>query len=749
MHILNRRTALFVAAGVIGAIGVTASRAAEAEIDMAKVLPGPSVIYVGWSGTEAACPAFEKTALGQLLAEPEVKKLTEALCPQVSALVKAHLGGGGESKRDEQIKEALGILSRHPGAINVMRLMLQKTGLEIQAAFVAHLGADAGRFEELLTSLLGELLKGPEGGAPPLKTATIGASTLTQHTISKALPILSWGRVGEYYILTAGTDTPKKVIDRLLGQSETPPLIENDNFSAARVGLKLEGKTTVLNWYVSLSDIFLRLPLVATVIDLQRSEGRPKQKDALSLGVIVGRTIRALDLRKLKSLSGAVSIEEDGFRIAWYLHAPDTQTGLMKFFHQKPLTEEDLAAVPREANIFYATNLDLPGFYEAMMSALKEIDPKLYQGWVDLIAEGERVADVKLIEDVLAPLDDGWVFYNAPVDGGGWSGMVLLIEAKDVAHAEKSLTALAQTVVEHLGGAEAQIVTSDGPGGKPLRQIEDKTGSIPAGVIPAWSTAGKYLVIGIDPRGVSAAVARLNGGGTAETSILKREDFATRRKYLPSGANALGYLDGKDVLGWAYRMAVALLGVGWDPSLIPKRETVEKHLFGMVTALVADEGGALMVSHAPLPLPTPTARWPAAVVGAIALAEVFGDRVKEDAASSDLPALGKACHVYAARHEEKFPQTLDALVAEQLLPSGAAGLTQYEYVSGLSPYDPDWFILAYDKASVDKGAQRARVLLVTGKCIWMPAEELTQTLEKARGQLATRPATTTQTGAKP
>jgi hypothetical protein len=220
----------------------------------------------------------------------------------------------------------------------------------------------------------------------------------------------------------------------------------------------------------------------------------------------------------------------------------------------------------------------------------------------------------------------------------------------------------------------------------------------------------------------------------------------------------MGYLDGKDILGWAYRMATPLIaeatptmkeiGIDIDPSFLPKPETIENHLFGMVTALTANDDGVLMVSHAPLPLPTPTAR-SAALVGAIALGVTLGDQAMEDTALADLRAISKACHVYAARHQEKFPQTLDVLAAENLLPSGASVYAAYEYVPGLTPYDPPWCVLAYDDEAKAKGAANVRVLLVTGKCTRMPTEELTKALEKVQGRLATKPAATTQTGTQP
>lgn len=598
-----------------------------AETDLAKRIPGPSVLYVGWAGADACKPAFEQTALGRMLAEPEFAKLCEVLRPQVEALLKKHLAGEGGADVQKPIQELLRMVWRRPGAINVMRIVLMKTGVDLQAAAVWHLGAEVEQFEALLKRLQDALFAVPEGQPPATRPVAIGEFSLSQCSLGGGLPELTWGRVGEYYILTVGKATPKMVVDSLTGQSEKPPLSENADFAAARKGLKIETGRPALEWQISIKEILRRLPLVFTVIELQQAKAGRKKSDRLPLGILVSRAIRALELRTFNSLAGAVSMHEDGYRIAWYLHAPGATSGLMTFFRQKPVTDADLAVVPREASCFYATNLDLNGFYGEMTAAFKQVDPNMYDGCMEKLADLEQDVGAKLVDDVLAPLDDGWIIYTAPSSEGLLgTGFAIIAEAKDAGRVERGVTKLAQYIISRCGGQGVKLETHTTPDGRTVHVVEAECVKPWQGFAVAWGAVGRYLVIGLDKQMAMSAMTRLGGGAKtlAASSILKRADFSSRRRLLPERANAVGYLDAKEILGGLYRailpsapQAAARLadaGIKLDASLLPKPETVERHLFGMVTGLTTDDEGVLMVSHAPLPLPTPTVRSAAAVL---------------------------------------------------------------------------------------------------------------------------------------
>ncbi len=746
----RRRIETLSALGLVLSTGVWA-RAGEA--DLAKVLPGPSVIYVGWSGADAAEPAFKETALAGLLAEPEVVRLCEALTPQIEALMKQH---GGEA--DAVVRELLDMLWRHPGAIDVIRLTLSRKGPDVEAAVVWHLGADVERFEALVKPLLAGLFESNQTAKPtPL---AVGEITLTQYAPGGMIPPLAWGRVGAYYVLTAGSATPKKVVASLTGQSEREPLIANEEFAASRKGLGVDGKFAGLNWYVSISEVARRLPLVLTILEMQRPKAERVPSDGRRpLSILIPRLMRALDIKQIKSLSGAIAPQGDGFRIAWYLNAPGGESGLMRFFHQKPLTAGDLAVVPRDANFFYATNFDLRGFYEEIAAALKEADPKLHDGWVSLIAEGERLVGIKLIDDVLGPLDDGWFLYNAPSSGGVLgTGMILAIEAKDAAHAERSLTALAECIVEHIGGAKARVATCKASGGQTVRFVDVKVSPEMAVIAPAWAAVGRYLVIGLYPQSVVTAVERLSQpeGELTASSILKRADFVARRKALPEHANAIAYLDAKDLLGGLYRVLLPVLsaatvelarvGIELDVSLWPRAQTVERHLFGMVSGLAADENGVLMVSHAPLPVPTPTAR-SAAVIAGLGLYGYVNQSRQAEAELAQLRTIALACHRYAAYHEERFPPDLTTLTTEKLLPKGASA--DCKYVAGLTANAPPDCVLGYSTSDLKSGADQVRAVLVTGQCLRMSPGELSKALAKAQKHAAQTSKPGTTSGDKP
>jgi hypothetical protein len=193
----------------------------------------------------------------------------------------------------------------------------------------------------------------------------------------------------------------------------------------------------------------------------------------------------------------------------------------------------------------------------------------------------------------------------------------------------------------------AKLAACKAPGGQTVHFINAKVDS-PWGVMvaPAWAVAGRHLVIGLYPQTVLNAVERLAGGPLEANSILKRADFTAQRKLLPKGANAIGYLDSADILGTLYRLLLPVVqpllarlagqGMDLDISVWPRAQTVERHLFGMVTGLAADERGVLMVSHGPLPVAAPSARSAFVIGGAAALA-----RTRRHVAGQQ-PTTGKA-----------------------------------------------------------------------------------------------------------
>jgi hypothetical protein len=752
MLIRNRLTRPWVAPVLLAAFSGTVL---AAEVDLAQVLPAPSLIYLGWSGAEAAGPALNETAFGRMLAEPEFERLCQAFSAQIQAVLKRRLAESGKSALYDPAKEALRMLWRRPGAINVMRFTLSKTGADLEAAAVWHLGREVEAFDGAIKTLTEAFVKAPTTGPSPLQALAIGQASLNQYSLGKSLPLITWGRVGEYYILTTGANTPRLIVDALTGKPDVPRLAGSGEFAVARKALAADGATMAFSWYVDVPGIVLRLPLIGTAIDMQA--GGLKPPVGTSWGLLASRGSRALGLKDVKSLSGAVHFQGRGCRVSWYLSVPGAGTGLIKLFQQKPLTDADLAVVPGDATFFYSTNLDLNGFYQEMMTAFKQIDPNAHQAWLDTLAEGQRTAGVELVKDILEPLDDGWTLYNSPSSGGAFgTGLILLVETRDPAHTERAVTALAQSVVEHIGGEVARLVTYKSPVGQTIRFIDAQGGaSLGVMLAPAWAVAGRHLIIGLYPQTVATAAERLVKGQLNADSIVKRPDFAAQRKLLPKGANAIGYLDAADILGTLYRLSLPVVkpllgqlagaGTDLDISIWPRAQTVERHLFGMVTGLAADEQGVLMVSHGPLPIATPSAR-SAFAAGAIAAAAIIGREKGDEPEFANLRAIATGCHRYAAYHDEKFPPALAALADEKLIPGQTKWLSAYGYVEGLSPYDPPWCVMAYDESALKAGAKRVAALLVTGRCVWREPAALSADLAKTRQRLSGRQPATEKAG---
>ncbi len=618
--------------GLLGLIGVMGRLGYGAEVDLAQVLPGPSVFYVGWSGAEAARPALNETAFGRMLAEPEFVRLCEALSSQVDAVLKKTLVTHGSEALHEPLNQALRLLWKHPGAINLMRFTLMKNGLGLEAAAVFHLGTDAEAFDRAVKALMPALIKNLKPSST-VGDVTIGQATLTQCRIVEMLPPITWGRVGEYFICTMGDNTPQAIVASLAGQSELPKLAASGEFAVSRKALAVDGGMMAFNWYVDLGAVWLRLPLVGTILDIvqgKKEATTQKQSGELPLGILLSRTIRALGLKDMKSLSGAVHLQGRGFRTAWFLSAPNSQGSVLKLFQQKPVTDADLAVVPRDATFFYSTNVDLNAFYQDMMTALKQIDPNMHQGWMEALAEGERAMGVELVKGFLEPLDDGWTLYCAPSSGGILgTGLTLVVETRDAPRVEESVTALARLAVEYFGPGHAVLSTTPAPGGQTVHFVQVKA-ELPYSVIaPAWAVAGRYLIVGLYPQTVVSAVERLTQGNLESDSIVGRQDFSIHRKHLPANSNAVCYLDAAEGFGTLYRLTLPLVqhvfaelssaGIDLDVSLWPRAQTVERHLFGMVGGLAADERGVLMSSFAPLPIPVPSARSAAVVAGTLGM----------------------------------------------------------------------------------------------------------------------------------
>ena len=731
------------ASAILISFGLPGARAAE----LAGVMPAESVLYLEWSGTDAVRDTYATTAMGKTWAEPEMQRFAAELEKGINRLMVAPDVDGDLKQVGmglQMVKPLLSHLLHHRVALSLIGTETTEQGPSLAAVLAIELGApdDVVTFQGLINMATMQ---------HPKQSETVGEYTV-QKVEMPMLPPIRFGAVDDVFLVTVGAEVLNDVLAVKSGTA--PGLIANERLAAARKKLGCTPANTTITVHLDLARA--REQIKPLLLAYTGSEEPPPP---------VGQLLEELGINGIDSITYASQLANGGCRNATFIAAKAPRKGLLELYAGKPLADEDFHAVPADAPFVSVFNVDLPAVYDEALRIATVFAPEQ----VSMIStQFEENTGVKLREDVIALLDDGWTVFDAPSFGGFWfTGFNVVLETTD---ADAFVTML-----DNLAGAIRKMTGDDGlslstceRNGHTVHYVTVTAGPVP--VAPAWGAHGKRVVLALFPQMVAQTLDLMAAPDVAERCILANADFARGRKLMPAESIAITYIDTKRGATDLYKVFLpaatagcsfaAANGIKLDVATIPTQATMTRHLFANVHGISHDEDGIISAGHGPLPIPLPSIAAGSGVAGTALMVSILlpsltraRDLSKRLVSTTNLRGIGQACMLYAFEHHEEFPPDLETLVTDgsitrKMLISpldplrsrddAAPGECSYFYIAGQTMKSDPSNVLAYEP---DYDGEGGNVLFVDGHVEWATPARRQQVVDKTHERLEQEKAT--------
>ena len=358
----------------------------------------------------------------------------------------------------------------------------------------------------------------------------------------------------------------------------------------------------------------LQVPRVSTVhyLNVQSVLGM-----ALPFAGLEGfKVVSTLGISGIKHYASVSGLDDTAAVHRSTLATTGKPSGLLALLEGSPLKAADLAMVPKDATFAVAAKLDAAKVMKGFVNMVGQIEPRGRQEIERDLAEIEKEAGFKIIDDLLASLGDTWVVYNSPSEGGLLiTGATAVVSIRD----RDKLQKIHQSVIDRVKATNA-VLARGNPGHGRRNGVEiaefDSHGqkiyflnfigdAVP--FAPAWCITDKELIISLFPQMIKARLAR---GGKGE-SLAELPEVA-RHFSADRGPSALVYQDTRTIFRMVYPLAHMLASVlagqlqqeqvNIDISLLPSAASIEPHLLPGVTAVYVTDKGIRSESHHTVPV---------------------------------------------------------------------------------------------------------------------------------------------------
>ena len=575
-----------------------APRATRAQ-DMASIIPADAVLYFEWTGHNAITAGGGRgSAFGKMMADPEVKRLLKAL----GGAVQTGLGRATEADEAKRLRAS--------AAMEIARILwadgvaVALVGVEASMVGPVPQLVIATRAHDSSTSVVGQvelLLKDLAMMSGPTEEVIEGVSFKRYDWVAP----LRLGVADGIVLLTVGEPTAARILEVI--SSKAPALSSASHFVGAMKKIGTEGRTPVARFHLDVANLLAAAREVMTAMTGQ--EELPPTADVL---------IRELGIGDIQSVTAVEQIVGSGHQHSIYLATTGSKKGFLKLFDSEPVTEADLVAIPSDATLAKAVNFPLASVYGELLrvvEAMRPVNPQVPAMVAAGIAALEDRIGMKVKEDILDLLDDGWVVFDSPGNGGLiFTGFTVVVETKDAEQFEAVIRNGLRVLKNSIAPAEGFTVRSYEHAGHQINFVNITAGPWP--VAPSWSFHKNRLVLALYPQMVAQTVERLSSPAATSRSILENPQFVQGRKLLPEDCTSIAYLDTRRSVSDLYAIALPLAsagcslaqrnGVDLDVSLLPRREVLVRDLFADVWGSCSDEEGVLIVGYGPWPVPVPS-----------------------------------------------------------------------------------------------------------------------------------------------
>ena len=757
---------------------------------LADRLPAKTLFYVGWAGEN---PAFDASLMGQLIDQSNLATVFDLI----------HRGveideGEDEAAMAKHTTSLVGIIARRPLALGIIEVSPPEPpseeeadedtppmpmGPKILAALLIELGDDQPAFAEALNALI-------ELGEAPVEEAMVG-ETPCQRIMSPAGPV-TFGYFGQTFFLTMGDQTP----DLIAAITAETSLAGNSRFTdhLAAVSGEAVQMVTYLDIEAMRATVQPFLPPAPP-----EAEGDPASGPASGpangppmggMGLFAALfnvehfsyVWESAGIDRATVFVSATNVDGEMLHAKSRLFTPAPHQGMLTLYTGDPLTDEDLAGVPADADFVAAFNFPADKAFDEMMKRLAAFpvtgDPTPEEMVNQQLAALEDELGFAVRDDLIASLGQTWVMASAPSLGGFLAGTFMSVEVTD----EQKLNHIIEQLEQLAKGERPTTQPADQPPAEMPMYEDDEyinedmedletivvvandmsdihyfagggSGFFPMPVAPAWTVHDGRFYVAAFPQVLETILAQKPAATLAETAAFK----ACQGK-VGQAPCSMSFTNTPKIVGQVYNFVLPIWtmasnaargeGMALDQHLLPSLGTVQKYLQPEMQTVETDEAGITWEWYGSVPLSGASGLGNIFTTTLFAMPSVAGARAdaKRAVGANNTKMIGIAVTMYQAQNDS-YPDGFEVLIDEGFLHEGAlaspAGhAPPPEFAEGqligevgyiyIKPGDDtqDHLILAYEKPEY-YDHEGTNVVLVSGAAMWLPMFEFEELLEQS------------------
>ncbi len=597
---------------------------------LADRVPDDSIVYIGWSGTDAMGADFQTSHFKAILDASDIPKIVTDFIPKIFEKI-------GEEEPDAKeagqlIKAIVLPMWKHPTAVYFQGVEFSRRGDAMpKIEIVCNAGEDAAGLMEQVKGAL------DKAGPTPMPLDV---------TESKGVVRFSIGHV---------SDTAAHL----------------DSSPAFKAALTKVHAKPVAVVYVN-GDALMNL-IGQSVAQSHRPDAAKHWTDLQ----------KALGLNGFKSGIWSVAFIDKNWETRGFIAAPAPRTGLLKMADGPAISDETLKRIPESAVIAGVGRFDLLALFDGVKSGIETVSPKDIKNFDNGVQMVNGMAGVDVRNDLLATIGDTWTYYVDPATGGnGVLGTVVLNKLRDPVKAEASFTKVEQSVnqfiAQQMHGEKVTVAFKQ----KTINGVNVHYFAIPI-ITPAWAIKDGQWIVGLYPQVVVGAAESL---GSKDRSILDNPAYVDLIKRLGNvQATSMQFSDLPKLAPSSYSSWLLitryagmgdLFGIDSPLMILPPMQRLQEHLSAAGSVSWTTDEGIFMRSISPFPGSETISADPLSSMGVMQPALMASillpslNKARETAnrvkCAANLKQIGNGLILYANENKGAAPPDLGTLVVEDL-----------------------------------------------------------------------------------
>ncbi|HLB72407.1 MAG TPA: hypothetical protein VJJ98_00155 [Sedimentisphaerales bacterium] len=610
----------------------------EPALGLMTVVPDNVVAFVAGAGCDNVKDGFEKSILGRMWNDPELKSFVDAATEQLLAKVKEEIGDANEAQAPGILLDFAKLAVNRP-IIAGAAMKECEDGPPVYGFAILDGGSKKAEIAAAIEKLEALDKKGH------IVEVEVGPFKMHGPADDDGVPGY-WGWAGDYLVFAVNDPNGLAVAHIQQPRTAAPPDIE-----------RVPTVNDICTMYV---DCRKTADVVKVVADRQSASDRL---------AIIATVIETLGLNNVARLTSAARFVGPDLVFTESVEAPQPRTGL--FASLKPVDMKMFDMVDARAVRAGAVNCSIASIYDTIMAAIEAGAPDVAGDIDQKIVEIQSEMKVDIRKDLLGSLAGPAVFYSIPggiIMEAPEGGFVAIAEAKDAALLEKTLTALGEFATAK-GKDVVRVSSQPQDGGRTLHTCVIAPLAMMQ-LMPCWIVVDDHIVIASNPGLHKLALARVVSPGSASPSILTIEGFKKASAGLPSNLVYFSYTDSKVQFK---QIMLALQGM-WPmvnmfaakagmqlPAMLPSLTSIIEEMGPSVQySWFDDKGLHSLYRGSGVEVSAGTSIAGAALGTAVlmpALARVR-EQARRVASASNLKQIGLILYMYAQDHDGRFPEDL-------------------------------------------------------------------------------------------